>query len=187
MVINEIKHLHLIQEKDNFLNYQKLEIHEAAHAVIAVHLGMSFGRIVMKSSISKKTGKLMPPGITNLEGGPEEMRLAALAGCVAADCFERVSPDLIWARSRFNKTLEEALSERVVRCLESNGLDKGTYDMNGNPLDDGQFSEDISKVEKLVEENWINIERVATQLGQLPDPKIMSREEVVRLLDVACL
>lgn len=176
-----------MQESDNFMSYQKLEIHEAAHAVIALHLGMSFGRIVMKSSISMKTGKLMPPGITNLEGEPEEMRLAALAGCVAADYFERVSPDLICARSRINKTLEGTLSERVVRCLESNRLDKGTYDMNGNPLYDGQFSEDISKVEKLVEENWINIERVATQLGQLPDPKKMSREEVVRLMNVACV
>ena len=99
--------------------YQKIEIHEAAHAVIAVHLGLSFVRIVMRPSLSLQTGNLMPPGLTNIEGGSDDMRYCALAGCVAGDHFEQVSPQQIWSRTRLNKTLEKTVSERVLDCLES--------------------------------------------------------------------
>ncbi len=165
--------------------YQKIEIHEAAHAVIAVNLEMPFARIIMTwSQVGKVDDIIDPPGITNLEGNSEGMRFTALAGCVAADYFERVSPQQIWLRDKFNKTLDGTINCRVLNCLETCGKDKKLYELHRDPMNECQFDKDIEAVEKMIEKNWAKIERVASQLYQLQSPKSMSRDEVVKHMNL---
>ena len=63
-------------------------------------------------------------------------------------------------------------------------MDKEHYELHGDSTDVDQYRNDINIVAALVHDCWTQIERVATHLRRLYDPKEMKRDEVVRYMNM---
>lgn len=123
-------------------------MHEAAHAVVAVYLGLSFVRVIKVAvyETDESTGRtrILPPGLTNLSGPAREMRIAALAGCMA-NVVDGVEP---WARHRLP---EETTYDAVCRLIQKKyGEDLKTYHRNQSPPSEAIEHADLSLTEETV-------------------------------------
>lgn len=139
--------------------------HEAAHAVVAVYLGLSFGRVLIKSTcteIARDQYKVEPPGVTNLTGSSLEMRVTALAGCMI-DVIDSWT-QLVEAQKRLNRP--EVTKFDLVRKFMRNkyGMDLETYHHNQDVETEDIEDADLILAEKYVTCVLAKIEEVAEQL-----------------------
>lgn len=150
-------------------------IHEAAHAIIAIRLGLSFRRVFVGLGHCGD-GKYLQGAICGLIGKhelSEEIRITTVAGCVAQSRFE-------WEAFKPVKDKFKSVVELIKDRFNRHGEDNVIYIKYLHPLTmEEVFDSDINKASRFVDENWSDIILVANELGKV---QTMTREMILSFL-----
>lgn len=140
-------------------------LHEAAHAVVALYLGLLFTRVTNAERFDEEASLLKPPGVWNLKGSREEMRVAALTGCTLE--VLKGWDDLLFAQQRLKKS--ESQYDVVRKWMASRfKLDLACYHNNQEIPTTEIEDSDLALSEKYVRQLLPEIERVAEALDASP-------------------
>jgi hypothetical protein len=140
-------------------------LHEAAHAVIALYLRLSFTRVTRVEIFDKDANILKPPGVWNLEGPCEEVRVTALTGCT----LEVLNwwDGLLVAQQRLKK--QENQHDVVRKWMATRfKLDLACYHNNQEIRTQEIEDADLALSEKYVRQLMPEIEQVAIALDAYP-------------------
>ncbi len=151
----------------------EFSIHEASHAVIAILLNLSFRYVFVGLNDCDDDGKFLQGGVCGLIAKfelAEELRIMALAGCVAQSYYE-------WARFKFQGIKPEfnTVQDLIQIRFDTHKEDKQIY---ARYLPQGVTNilpDDLNKTETMVTELWETITNVSDRLSE---SKTMTREEV---------